>query len=260
MKVPFFRVDLGDEEIRAAAEVLRSGWLTTGPHVRALRSRSSPPPSARATRSPSTPAPPRCTWPSRRSGLRAGRGGAGAHYDLRRHRRGGPLPGRDAGAGRLRPGHPQVDLADAERKLADLRAGRLARDGRRDAERGRDHSRACRRPDARPRRRRRLCRGRTGSGSVEDAAHALPAAWRSAADAPWQRCGEGTSRRRLLLVLRQQDDHHRRGGHGGHRGRRAGRAHAVDVAARPVAGRLGALLGRAAAGTTGSSRRASNTT
>jgi perosamine synthetase len=28
---------------------------------------------------------------------------------------------------------------------------------------------------------------------VEDAAHALPAAWRPTADAPWRRCGEGTS-------------------------------------------------------------------
>lgn len=28
---------------------------------------------------------------------------------------------------------------------------------------------------------------------VEDAAHALPAAWRPTSDAPWQRCGEGTS-------------------------------------------------------------------
>ena len=28
---------------------------------------------------------------------------------------------------------------------------------------------------------------------VEDAAHAFPAAWRTAADRPWQRCGENTS-------------------------------------------------------------------
>lgn len=31
--IPFHRAHLGDEEIRAAAEVIRSGWLTTGPRT-----------------------------------------------------------------------------------------------------------------------------------------------------------------------------------------------------------------------------------
>jgi dTDP-4-amino-4,6-dideoxygalactose transaminase len=34
---------------------------------------------------------------------------------------------------------------------------------------------------------------RHGLWVVEDAAHAFPAAWRPSAEAPWQRCGEGTS-------------------------------------------------------------------
>jgi len=34
MKVPFFRCELGDEEISEVADTLRSGWLTTGPKVR----------------------------------------------------------------------------------------------------------------------------------------------------------------------------------------------------------------------------------
>ena len=66
----------------------------------------------------------------------------------------------------------------------------------------------------------------------------------SGPDAPWQRCGEDTARRHLLLVLRQQDHHDRRGRHGGDRRRGAGRPHAPDVAARPLARRVGSLRGR----------------
>ena len=51
-------------------------------------------------------------------------------------------------------------------------------------------------------------------------------------------------RRLVLLVLRQQDDHDRRRRHGGDGGCRAGRADAPDVAARPVARRLGPVLGQ----------------
>src|SRR5437773_5108242 len=32
--VPFFRPEIAEEEIEEATEVLRSGWLTTGPRVR----------------------------------------------------------------------------------------------------------------------------------------------------------------------------------------------------------------------------------
>jgi len=83
-----------------------------------------------------------------------------------------------------------MDLADADRKLADLRAGRLPVDaalrpvgimpvhvgGRMlDMVAGGE------------------CAARRGLWVVEDAAHALPAAFRSRPDAPWQRCGQNTA-------------------------------------------------------------------
>lgn len=37
--VPFFRVELGEQEIREVASVLRSGWLTTGPRVASFEAR-----------------------------------------------------------------------------------------------------------------------------------------------------------------------------------------------------------------------------
>ena len=33
LSVPYFRVELGEDEIGEVSEVLRSGWLTTGPCV-----------------------------------------------------------------------------------------------------------------------------------------------------------------------------------------------------------------------------------
>ncbi len=47
--------------------------------------------------------------------------------------------------------------------------------------------------------------------------------------------------RKLLLLLRQQDHHHRRRRHGGDRRSTPGRPHAANVAPRPVARRLEAL-------------------
>src|SRR5262249_46698912 len=91
--------------------------------------------------------------------------------------------------------HPttfHLDLADAERKLEQARAGKSpAADGKPlevvgiipvhvagvMMEMDAVHA---------------LAR-RHGLWVVEDAAHALPAAWRPAADRPWQRCGEGSS-------------------------------------------------------------------
>jgi perosamine synthetase len=85
-----------------------------------------------------------------------------------------------------------MDLADASRKLVGLRAGRL--------------------PEAIPRVTRvvgmipvhvggrmmdvaavRAFAEKNGLWVVEDAAHALPAAWRPAPGAPWQRCGDATA-------------------------------------------------------------------
>lgn len=38
MRIPFFRPSIGDAEIETVADCLRSGWLTTGPNVRAFES------------------------------------------------------------------------------------------------------------------------------------------------------------------------------------------------------------------------------
>src|SRR5688572_8779447 len=38
-QVPFFRPELGDAEIDEVVEVLRSGWLTTGPRTREFEKR-----------------------------------------------------------------------------------------------------------------------------------------------------------------------------------------------------------------------------
>jgi UDP-4-amino-4-deoxy-L-arabinose-oxoglutarate aminotransferase len=47
--LPFSRPSLGDDEISAVADVLRSGWITTGPRARALEERCSELVGARAT-------------------------------------------------------------------------------------------------------------------------------------------------------------------------------------------------------------------
>src|SRR5207245_9204798 len=36
VSVPFFRPDIGDDDIAAVVEALRSGWITTGPRVAAF--------------------------------------------------------------------------------------------------------------------------------------------------------------------------------------------------------------------------------
>ena len=76
---------------------------------------------------------------------------------------------------------------------------------------------------------------------VEDAAHAFPAAWR--ASAPWQRCGEGTSAVSCFSFYANKTITTGEGGMAVTEDAGAGGAHAADVAARALAGRLGALLG-----------------
>ena len=67
------RPTFGEKEIRAVAEVFRSGWRRRpgpeGPALRASRSRGRRAP---GTRSPSTTAPPRCTWPCSALGVQPG--------------------------------------------------------------------------------------------------------------------------------------------------------------------------------------------
>jgi perosamine synthetase len=85
----------------------------------------------------------------------------------------------------------QMSLEDAERKIADLAAGRLPISGQPVVVGmipvhvgGLMMDLAALEAFA----------ARHDLWVVEDAAHAFPAAWRSKADAPWRRCGEGTAR------------------------------------------------------------------
>jgi perosamine synthetase len=83
-----------------------------------------------------------------------------------------------------------LDLADAERKVADLKAGRLAQaEGAEPVGIIPVHVGGLMMDvDALS-----AFAERHGLWVVEDAAHALPAAWRPGPDRPWQRCGEGTA-------------------------------------------------------------------
>ena len=61
--LPFSRPTIDEDTIAAVGEVLRSGWITTGPKNAGLRGRSCPTTSAAARCAPSIPAPAR--WRSR---------------------------------------------------------------------------------------------------------------------------------------------------------------------------------------------------
>jgi perosamine synthetase len=192
VQVPFFRPDLGPGELGEVEAVLRGGWLTSGPRVRRFEQEF-----AAAVGAAHAVAVNSCTAALHLAvealGLRAGQAvlvptltfaatAEVVHYQ-------GALPVLVD----CDPITANLDLEDAARKLAQLRAGAL--------------------PSALPAdvpvvgliavhtgglmmdvdELQRFCR-RHRLWLVEDAAHAFPAAWRPAADQPWQRCGEDTAR------------------------------------------------------------------
>jgi perosamine synthetase len=192
MQVPFHRPDLGPGEREAVEAVLRGGWLTSGPHVRRFEEEF-----AAAVGSAHAVAVNSCTAALHLAvealGLAAGQAvlvptltfaatAEVVHYQ-------GALPilvDCDPVTGNM-------DLEDAARKLARLRAGALPRalpahvpvTGMIAVHLGglmMDVSRL-----------QRFCR-RHRLWLVEDAAHSFPAAWRFSAEHPWQRCGDGTAR------------------------------------------------------------------
>jgi len=67
--LPFHSPDIGDDEISAVVETLRSGWLTTGPRVRAFEQAFADYVGL-LTRSQSIHALQRFIWRSRRSDSR----------------------------------------------------------------------------------------------------------------------------------------------------------------------------------------------
>ncbi len=64
--VPFFRPDLSGGEIDEVVAALKSGWLTTGPRVKRFEEDFAAAVGARHAIALNS-APPRFTWPSRRS-------------------------------------------------------------------------------------------------------------------------------------------------------------------------------------------------
>jgi perosamine synthetase len=188
--VPFFRPDIGEGEIGEVVDVLRSGWLTTGPRVRRFESEF-----ASGVGASHAVAVNSCTAALHLAiealGIRPGQGvlvptmtfaatAEVVHYA-------GAVPVlvdcdpvtlnidlasaeaavvRCANAGDGRGPHPSSIAG-----MIPVHVGGLMSDCGELLSFARGH----------------------GLWVVEDAAHAFPAAWRPDAGSPWQRCGEGTA-------------------------------------------------------------------
>ncbi len=189
-QVPFFRPAIGQEEIDEVVATLRSGWLTTGPRTARFEAEF-----AEAVGAEHALALNSCTAALHLAvevlGLRPGQGVLlptmtfAATAEVVRYLGAVPI------LVDCEPDTYNLDLADVERKIEDLRAGRLPAD-----------------PDLEltgivPVHVGGLMIDLEALGAlarrhdlwvVEDAAHAFPAAWRRAPSEPWQRCGEKSSR------------------------------------------------------------------
>lgn len=188
-RVPYFRPAIGEAEIREVTDCLRSGWLTTGPRTGAFESQFAEAVGARHAVAANS-----CTAALHLAvealGLKAGQAVLvptltfAATAEVIRYQGAMPV---------LVDCDPQtqnIDLSDAERKLRDVTSGELFGDRRyevvgiipvhvggqmvdMDAVASFAH--------------------RHGLWIVEDAAHALPAAYRTSPDTSWRRCGENTA-------------------------------------------------------------------
>ncbi len=190
-QVPFFRPPIGEREIAEVADVLRSGWLTSGPKSRAFEDGF-----AAAVGGRQAIAVTSCTAALHLAveALGLGPGQAvlvptmtfAATAEVVRYLGGVPI------LVDCDPLSANLDLGDARRKIAALRAGELAPAIAADLEVvgmipvhvggylmdleaiaafAAEHD----------------------LWVVEDAAHAFPAAWRPSAEAEWQRCGENSA-------------------------------------------------------------------
>jgi perosamine synthetase len=189
LNVPFFRPAINADEIEEVAACLRSGWLTTGPRTRQFEAGFAEAVGARHALAVNS-----CTAALHLAvealGLHPGQAVLvptmtfAATAEVVRYQGAVPL------LVDCEPGTLNIDLADAARKIADLRAARTPLDPTlevvgilpvhvgglmldMDAVRAFAEER--------------------GLWLVEDAAHAFPAAYRGAADKPWRRCGEDTA-------------------------------------------------------------------
>jgi len=187
--VPFFRPSITQAEIDEVVECLRSGWLTTGPRCRRFEEAF-----ARAVGAKYALAVNSCTAALHLAveALGLGPGQAvlvptmtfAATAEVVRYQGAVPV------LVDVDPVTSNIDLEDAERKLADLAAGRLPMDRRLrpagiipvhvgglmvDMDKVAGFARA------------------HNLWVVEDAAHALPAAYRSRVTSTWRRAGENTA-------------------------------------------------------------------
>ena len=188
-QIPFFRPSLTEAEIEEVSACLRSGWLTTGPRTKQFETDF-----AAAVGGKHALAVNSCTAALHLAvealGLKPGQTVLvptmtfAATAEIVRYQGAVPL------LVDCEPVTLNMDLTDAARKIADLRAGRTPLDPAlevvgiipvhvgglmldMDAVRGfaEEH----------------------GLWLVEDAAHAFPAAYRSSPQKPWRRCGENTA-------------------------------------------------------------------
>lgn len=187
--VPFFRVSITDSEIEEVIDCLRSGWLTTGQRCRQFEKELAASVGARHAVALNS-----CTAALHLAveALGLGRGHAvlvptmtfAATAEVVRYQGAVPL------LVDCDPETLNIDLADAERKIADLKKGRTPLDpalevvGIMPVHYGglmvdMDQVKAF--------------AASHGLWVVEDAAHALPAAYRSSPLEGWRRCGENTA-------------------------------------------------------------------
>ena len=189
MKVPFFRPSITDAEINEVAACLRTGWLTSGPRTAQFESRF-----ADCVGAQHAVAVNSCTAALHLAvealGLKAGQAVLvptmtfAATAEVVRYQGAMPI------LVDCDPVTFNMDLGDAERKLLDLKAGRLPLGAglpvvgiipvhvgglMMDAATVRAFA------------------AKHGLWVVEDAAHSFPAALRNGPNEPWRRCGENTA-------------------------------------------------------------------
>ncbi len=189
LQVPFFRPSLSEAEIGEVVACLRTGWLTTGPRCKQFEAQF-----AESVGAKHAVAVNSCTAALHIAvealGLRPGHAVLvptmtfAATAEIVRYQ--GAIPVLVD----CDPDTLNMDLADAERKLSELRAGRLPVSGALnvvgiipvhvggamlDMAEVQEFA------------------ARHRLWVVEDAAHALPAAFRSDSSQPWRRCGEDTA-------------------------------------------------------------------
>ena len=191
VNVPFFRPHLGDEEINEVVNTLRSGWLTTGPKVKAFEREF-----AKAVGAKYAVALNSCTAALHLAveavGLRAGEAVLiptmtfAATAEIILYKNAIPvLVDCDPLTGNM-------DLVDAERKIEKLKSKRLP------YLRGRELKVVGMIPvhvggymlDVQAV---KAFAKSHGLWIIEDAAHAFPAAWRPNANSRWQVCGDDTA-------------------------------------------------------------------